>query len=131
MGSSDKHDVAMAVRNLRSASPPPPPPKSANRLRANTSPPDSGGLAPALAPSRDGSGQAGVGSSASTSAMVFREEERTLRMIKQALEKSDDDGDTLDLSRRDIDRIGEEAVEMFKNGVGKGQKGVWRCVRSS
>lgn len=63
--------------------------------------------------------------------MVFREEERTLRTIKQALEKSDDDGDTLDLSRRDIDRIGEEAVEMFKNGVGKGQKGVWRCVRSS
>lgn len=52
-------------------------------------------------------------------------------MIKEALEKSDDDGDTLDLSRRDIDCIGEEAVEMFKSGVGKGQKGVWRCVRSS
>lgn len=51
-------------------------------------------------------------------------------MIKQALEKSDDDGDTLDLSRRDIDRIGEEAVEMFKSGVGKGQKGVWRLALS-
>lgn len=46
--------------------------------------------------------------------------------IQEALSKSTDEGNTLDLSRRGIKRIGEEAVEMFRQGVGKEKKGVWR-----
>jgi hypothetical protein len=53
-------------------------------------------------------------------------EENTLRRIHEALEKSNDAGDTLDLSRRGIDGIGHEAVEMFRKGVGKDSRGVWR-----
>lgn len=49
-----------------------------------------------------------------------------LRRIYEALGKSNDEGDTLDLSRRGIERIGEDAVEMFRRGVGKDRKGVWR-----
>lgn len=50
----------------------------------------------------------------------------TMRRLRDALDKSDDEGDTLDLSRRHIEVIGEEAVGMFRNGVGKDRKGVWR-----
>lgn len=46
--------------------------------------------------------------------------------IQEALKKSADEGNTLDLSRRGIKRIGEEAVQMFHRGVGKDGKGVWR-----
>lgn len=46
--------------------------------------------------------------------------------IFNALERSPDEGDTLDLSRKGIDVIGHDAVEMFRKGVGKDQKGVWR-----
>lgn len=49
----------------------------------------------------------------------------TARIIK-ALERSSDEGDTLDLSRRGIEKIQEEDVEMFRSGVGKDKKGVWR-----
>jgi len=49
-----------------------------------------------------------------------------LRRIYEALGKSNDEGDTLDLSRRGIERIGDDAVEMFRRGVGKDKKGVWR-----
>ena len=50
----------------------------------------------------------------------------TMQRIMRALEKSPDEGDTLDLSRKGIDNIGDEEVEMFKQGVGKDLKGVWR-----
>jgi hypothetical protein len=50
----------------------------------------------------------------------------TMQRIMRALEKSPDEGDTLDLSRKGIDSIGDEEVEMFKQGVGKDLKGVWR-----
>lgn len=56
-------------------------------------------------------------------------EEQTLRRIGEALDKSSDKGDTLDLSRRGITNIGPEAVERFAKGVGADLKGVWRCVR--
>jgi hypothetical protein len=49
-----------------------------------------------------------------------------LRRIQDALQKSSDEGDTLDLSRRGIRKIGEEATEMFRTGVGKEKRGVWR-----
>ena len=52
----------------------------------------------------------------------------TMQRIMRALEKSPDEGDTLDLSRKGIDNIGDEEVEMFKSGVGKDLKGVWRLV---
>lgn len=52
----------------------------------------------------------------------------TMQRIMRALEKSPDEGDTLDLSRKGIDNIGDEDVEMFKQGVGKDMKGVWRSV---
>lgn len=54
----------------------------------------------------------------------------TMQRIMRALEKSPDEGDTLDLSRKGIDDIGDEEVEMFKSGVGKDLKGVWRSVPS-
>jgi hypothetical protein len=50
----------------------------------------------------------------------------TMQRIMRALEKSPDEGDTLDLSRKGIDSIGDEEVEMFREGVGKDLKGVWR-----
>ena len=50
------------------------------------------------------------------------------KQIKEALEQSNDDGNTLDLSRRGIQRIDDQAVEMFRKGVGQDSKGVWRCV---
>ena len=53
-------------------------------------------------------------------------EEQTVRRIREALEQSPDRGDTLDLSRRGIESIGPQAVEVFRKGVGKDQKGVWR-----
>lgn len=52
----------------------------------------------------------------------------TMQRIMRALERSPDEGDTLDLSRKGIDNIGDEEVEMFKSGVGKDLKGVWRSV---
>jgi hypothetical protein len=55
----------------------------------------------------------------------------TMNRIMRALERSPDEGDTLDLSRKGIDTIGDEEVEMFKQGVGKELKGVWRCVHSN
>lgn len=48
--------------------------------------------------------------------------------VFDALEKSSDEGDTLDLSRQRIDRLDVEEVEMLRTGVGKDQKGVWRLV---
>ena len=56
------------------------------------------------------------------------DDDATLAHIREALENSNDEGDTLDLSRRGIQEIGEEAVEMFRRGVGKDRKGVWRWV---
>lgn len=50
----------------------------------------------------------------------------TMKRIHEALERSGDEGDTLDLSRRGIEGIGVDAVEMFRKGVGKDHKGVWR-----
>lgn len=49
-----------------------------------------------------------------------------LTRIQKALEHSTDEGDTLDLSRQGVDKIGEEDVDMFRRGVGKDKKGVWR-----
>ena len=56
-------------------------------------------------------------------------EAHTVKRIHEALQKSPDRGDTLDLSRRGITGIGPEAVETFRRGVGKDMKGVWRCTR--
>jgi hypothetical protein len=56
------------------------------------------------------------------------DEEMTMKRIREAAERSNDEGDTLDLSRRGIDRIGPGAVDMFRKGVGKEGKGVWRYV---
>jgi hypothetical protein len=49
-----------------------------------------------------------------------------MKRIREALDRSGDEGDTLDLSRRGIEGIGAEAVEMLRKGVGKESKGVWR-----
>lgn len=49
-----------------------------------------------------------------------------MRRIHEALGQSGDEGDTLDLSRRGIEVIGVDAVEIFRKGVGKDHKGVWR-----
>ncbi|ORY28256.1 RAM signaling pathway protein-domain-containing protein [Naematelia encephala] len=57
-------------------------------------------------------------------------DDHTLRRVQEALAKSHDEGDTLDLSRRRIEGIGEAAVNMFEKGVGKDKKGVWRLALS-
>ncbi|KAK4684557.1 hypothetical protein P7C73_g5616, partial [Tremellales sp. Uapishka_1] len=54
----------------------------------------------------------------------------TVQIIGQALEKSEDKGETLDMSRQAVGSIGEDAVEMFRRGVGKDKKGVWRLALS-
>ena len=50
----------------------------------------------------------------------------TVQRIHEALARSGDGGDTLDLSRRAIGGIGVDAVELLRKGVGKDHKGVWR-----
>lgn len=57
-------------------------------------------------------------------------ETSTVRLIHRALEHSKDGGETLDLSRERIDRIGDEEVEVFRTQVGKDNKGVWRLALS-
>lgn len=54
------------------------------------------------------------------------DESDTLEKIYIALNKSNDEGNTLDLSRRGIQQIGPAAVEVFRKGVGQDGKGVWR-----
>jgi hypothetical protein len=55
-------------------------------------------------------------------------EEEVLGRIASALARSTDSGDTLDLSRKGITAIGPLAVQQFRRGVGKENKGVWRYV---
>ena len=54
------------------------------------------------------------------------QEEEVLRRIDEALQRSRDSGDTLDLSRKGISNIGPLAVQRFRRGVGQENKGVWR-----
>lgn len=51
-------------------------------------------------------------------------------LLRKALEGSRDGGETLDLSRDKLDRIGDEEVEFFRDKVGKERKGVWRLALS-
>ncbi|WVQ71691.1 hypothetical protein IAR50_001232 [Cryptococcus sp. DSM 104548] len=116
-----RNDVELAVRGLRdlsSPSPPPPPPKSMNRPGASSSTPleSDSRIPPSI-------------SNASLDELAKRDQ-KTLKMVEEALAKSEDEGDTLDLSRRAIDRIGDRAVDMFNSRVGKNQKGVWRLALS-
>lgn len=122
---SDARDVALAVRNLRGDLDSPirthplremvvdeeederkmqSPEHDINRHREREG-----------TPSRGDTSMNGSGAGASTMSRIFN-----------ALERSPDEGDTLDLSRKGIDGIGDDAVEMFRKGVGKDQKGVWR-----
>jgi hypothetical protein len=48
------------------------------------------------------------------------------RLILEAVVESSDKGDTLDLSRKNIDAIADEDVEMLRRGVGTNKRGVWR-----
>jgi hypothetical protein len=50
----------------------------------------------------------------------------TVQLIGRALSNSGDEGDTLDLSRLGIESIGDDEVELFRKGVGRDRKGVWR-----
>jgi hypothetical protein len=50
----------------------------------------------------------------------------TMRVLRKALKISKDDGHTLDMSRDQVEGIGDEAVEMLANGVGRHKEGVWR-----
>lgn len=121
---SDAVDVALAVRNLRGDLDSP---IRTHPLREmvvdeeedeRMQSPEYGGTPPrdrAGTPSRGDTSMNGGGVGTSTMSTIFR-----------ALERSPDEGDTLDLSRKDIDGIGHDAVEMFRKGVGKDQKGVWR-----
>lgn len=122
---SDARDVALAVRNLRGDLDSPI--KSHHPLREmvvdeeedeRMQSPDYGDTPPGEredTPSRSGTALGGSGAGSSTMSSIF-----------SALERSPDEGDTLDLSRKGIDGIGHDAVEMFRKGVGKDQKGVWR-----
>jgi hypothetical protein len=58
------------------------------------------------------------------------DESDTLAKLRASLKKSNDGGNTLDLSRRNIRQIGPQAVEIFRKGVGQDKKGVWRSVFS-
>ena len=49
-----------------------------------------------------------------------------LARIKEAVSRSRDQGDTLDLSRKGISTIGPLAIQQFRRGVGQDGKGVWR-----
>ena len=52
--------------------------------------------------------------------------EGAIAKIQRALEKSPDGGETVDLSRRGFEGIGDEEIEYLKTAVTKG--GVWRPV---
>lgn len=66
----------------------------------------------------------------SSSSASSSSEKPTIRLIHRALEHSKDGGETLDLSRERIERIGDDEVEMFRTQVGKDRKGVWRLALS-
>lgn len=51
-------------------------------------------------------------------------------LLRRALENSRDYGETLDLSRERLERIGDDAVEFFRQRVGREKKGVWRLALS-
>ena len=51
-----------------------------------------------------------------------------MKEMREALQRSVDMGDTMDLSRRRITTIGDDEAEMLRRGVGKDRKGVWRWV---
>ncbi|WVO14018.1 hypothetical protein L204_101643 [Cryptococcus depauperatus] len=130
----ERYGHSLGPRNLVRGEPPLPPPKSPNRPRANTVsdqpyPLDSSTLVTSsIAPTT--TQMAMLNGNEPVAAANMEGGDEVVKLIKQVLEKSDDDGDTLDLSRKDIARIDLEAVEMFKNGVGKGNKGVWRLALS-
>ncbi|ODO10734.1 hypothetical protein I350_01331 [Cryptococcus amylolentus CBS 6273] len=118
---NSRNDVELAVRGLRdlsSPSPPPPPPKSTNRPGA--------GAAPSV------ESESRITPSISNASLdeLSQRDQQTLKLVEEALQRSEDEGDTLDLSRRAIDRIGDRAVDMFNCRVGKNQKGVWRLALS-
>lgn len=50
------------------------------------------------------------------------------RLILEAAVESPDKGDTLDLSRKGIETIADEDVEMLRRGVGTNKRGVWRYI---
>ncbi|WVQ98890.1 hypothetical protein IAU59_006021 [Kwoniella sp. CBS 9459] len=154
-GKNERNDVAAAVRGLRGISdhletspgggPLPISPGAPNLLTAPVNPllrriqrpgQSSGtgtgsGRGPGISVSASASGSS---SNSRTGRSREREDpnpgETTLRRINEALGGSSDEGDTLDLSRQDIRKINDEAVEMFRTGVGKGKKGVWRLALS-
>ncbi|WVQ78593.1 hypothetical protein IAT38_000679 [Cryptococcus sp. DSM 104549] len=138
--------------------PPPPPPKSASRARASTSPeqPMSAAMNGTMSGagytegSASGSGaSAGAATGIATGPYGFEVwgpppgvspigwvdprtlvDEKTVKTVANAVKSSKDEGDTLDMSRLDIRRIGDGLVEMFNAGVGRQRKGVWRLALS-
>ncbi|KAK8869664.1 hypothetical protein IAR55_000232 [Kwoniella newhampshirensis] len=137
----ERNDVATAVRGLRgigTTSPPPQPSPNSRLVPIGSSGIDRSRRArsPSADPPVSSSVSGGMSTSGARTASGSAgqdhqvQDQRTLTRVREALGGSGDEGDTLDLSRQDIRRIGEEAVEMFKSGVGKGKKGVWRLALS-
>lgn len=121
-GAREGRDVFMAVRNLRGGvgDQAPSPTSPIHDLSGNSDFSFRGG----------GNGVAGQFADANRSEVMIDDEEGdeadTLEKLKMALRKSNDSGNTLDLSRRGMRQIGPKAVEVFRKGVGQDQKGVWR-----
>ncbi|WWD16072.1 hypothetical protein CI109_100497 [Kwoniella shandongensis] len=124
-----RNDVALAVRGLRGMMSSPPP-SSVPLSPGNTIVPSSSSMSVGARTTTITSTTPGTGNGGGEGGDYKVQDERTLTRIREALGGSGDEGDTLDLSRQDIRRIGEEAVDMFKSGVGKGKKGVWRLALS-
>ncbi|KAL7424160.1 RAM signaling network component [Cryptotrichosporon argae] len=66
----------------------------------------------------------------STAAGALDPELSPIDLIQKALAASPDHGETLDLSRNKLEVIGDVEVEMFRRGMGKDSKGVWRLALS-
>lgn len=127
MFASGSRDVMMAVNGLRAAlddSTPVSPlrSKSPVRSRAQAAPSVAASQPTPLPPTSSSTAD----HASSRSIGMSQTEEHTLKRIREALDRSTDEGDTLDLSRRGIEGIGPEAVVIFNQGVGKDRKGVWR-----
>jgi hypothetical protein len=54
-----------------------------------------------------------------------------IQCIHDAVKVSPDGGNTLDMGKKGIQSIGDEAVEVLVSGVGKGLQGACRCVWGS
>ncbi|WRT67282.1 uncharacterized protein IL334_004249 [Kwoniella shivajii] len=113
----DKNDVILAIRGLRGGGSSPSP--STSRTPSHNGKIRNGAI---NSPVSSGANQNGNGPPPT--------EEFILNKINDIAQNSKDEGDTLDISRQNMNKISDKMVDLFIRGVGKNKRGVWRLALS-